>query len=263
VDAAKTETLHLRQPMSYLDNPPRPIVNERVDYEPTGPREKFIVPLLRFHIERALRDFAAPAPPSARALDVGCGRQPFRKTLESLGYSFTGIDVQQNPENTVDFIGAIDEALPKGLVSRGPFHFILCTEVMEHVADWDQAFKNLAALLEQGGRLLITCPQFYRLHEEPYDFWRPTLHALRYFGGRAGLRTLHDVAAGGAWDVLGTLLADCLPHASTNRIAARGLAKLVSLSMRVLLKLLYHGGLQRTVRLRSAHYLSNIIVFEL
>jgi len=85
---------------------------------------------------------------------------------------------------------------------------------MEHVADWDKAFKNLALLMERGGRVLITCPQFYRLHEEPYDFWRPTLHALRYFGGRAGFRTVHDVAAGGAWDVLGTLLADCLPYPS-------------------------------------------------
>jgi len=250
--------------MSYLmDNIPRPFVNERVDYEPAGPREKFIVPLLRRHIEGALKDYAAPASPLVRALDVGCGRQPFRRTLESFGYSFTGMDVQQNPENTVDFIGAIDEALPEGLVSRGPFHFILCTEVLEHVADWDKAFKNLAVLLERGGCLLITCPQFYRLHEEPYDFWRPTLHALRYFGGRAGFRTLHDVAAGGAWDVLGTLLADCLPYSSSDHVAARGLTKLVSMSIRVVLKLLYHGGLQRTVRLRSAHYLSNVIVFEL
>jgi hypothetical protein len=63
--------------------------------------------------------------------------------------------------------------------------------------------------------------------------------------------------------VLGTLLADCLPYSSSGRVAARGLTKLVPLSMRVLLKLLYLGGFQRTVRLRSAHYLSNVIVFEL
>jgi 2-polyprenyl-3-methyl-5-hydroxy-6-metoxy-1,4-benzoquinol methylase len=112
-------------------------------------------------IEGALKDYAKPASPLARALDVGCGRQPFRRTLESFGYSFTGMDVQQNPENTVDFISAIDATLPEELVSRGPFHFILSTEVMEHVADWDKAFKNLAVLQERGGRLLITGPQFY------------------------------------------------------------------------------------------------------
>jgi SAM-dependent methyltransferase len=246
-----------------MNSLPRPIVTERVDYEPAGAREKFIVPLLRRHIEGVLNDYAAPAPPLARALDVGCGRQPFRKTLESLGYSFIGIDVQQNPEDTVDVICAIDEPLTEGLVSRGPFHFILCTEVMEHVADWDKAFENLAALMIPGGRLFITCPHFYLLHEEPYDFWRPTLHALTYFGSRVGFQTIHQQAAGGAWDVLGTLLADCRPCAASERLVARGMTRLVSLSIRGLFKLLCHGGLQRIVKLRSSVYLSNIIVFEL
>jgi SAM-dependent methyltransferase len=246
-----------------MNSLPRPIVKERVNYEPAGPQEQFIVPLLRWHIEQVLANYAALPPPGARVLDVGCGRQPFRKTLESLGYSYTGIDVQQNPENTVDVICAIDEPLPEWLISCGPFHFVLCTEVMEHVADWDRAFKNLAALMEQGGRLLITCPYFYLLHEEPYDFWRPTLHALRYFGSRAGFRILHHAAAGGAWDVLGTLLAECRPYSASDRLVDRGITKLVSLSRRGLFKLLREGRLQRMVKMRSSLYLSNIIVLEL
>src|SRR5262245_47361574 len=112
--------------MDYL---PRPIVEERPDYEPMGLQEEFIVPLLRRHIEDALATYAAPAPPYAKALDAGCGRQPFRKTLESMGYSYTSFDVQQSPENTVDVIGALDEPLPSQLTNRGPFHFILCTEI--------------------------------------------------------------------------------------------------------------------------------------
>ena len=41
--------------------------------------------------------------------------------------------------------------------------------------------SNVAALLAPGGRVLLTVPHVYRLHEEPYDFWRPTLHAIHYF----------------------------------------------------------------------------------
>jgi SAM-dependent methyltransferase len=204
-----------------------------------------------------------PRPKGARALDVGCGRRPFRKILESLGYSSTGIDVQQNPENTVDVVCAIDGPLPEGLVSLGPFHFVLCTEVMEHVADWDRAFKNLATLMHHGGRLLITCPYFYLLHEEPYDFWRPTLHSLKYFGSQAGFRSLREEAAGGAWDVLGTLLADCHPYSASQRLLDRGITKLVSLSRRGLFNLLCNGRLQQIVKIRSSLYLSNIVVFEL
>jgi len=68
-----------------------------------------------------------------------------------MGYSYTGRDVQQNPEGTVDVVCAIDEELPVELTYRGPFDLVLCTEVLEHVADWDMAFRNLATLLGRGG----------------------------------------------------------------------------------------------------------------
>jgi SAM-dependent methyltransferase len=244
---------------SYL---PRPAVVRRADYEPTSPEEEFIVPLLRECIERAIARYAVPVPPEGRALDVGCARQPFRKTLESLGYSYTGLDVQQNPEGTVDVICGIDEPLPVGLISRGPFQFVLCTEVMEHVADWDLAFRNLAELAAPGGRLLITCPHFYQLHEEPHDFWRPTLHVLSYYAHRVGLQVLDQQAAGDAWDVLGTLLANCSPASKSHRLLDRGLAKLVRLSQRWLFNLLRARRLQKMIHLRSPLYLSNVVVLQ-
>ena len=240
----------------------RPILVERPDYEPAWPQEQFIVPLLRQHIEYALNTYADPAPLKGRVLDVGCGRQPFRKTLESLGYSYTSLDAQQNPENSVDLICAIDEPLPMEFTSYGPFHLILCTEVMEHVADWDMAFRNLATLVAEGGRLLITCPHFYQLHEEPYDFWRPTLHALKHFGDRAGFQVVQQEAAGDAWDVLGTVLANCSAISASRGLLDRGVTKLVALCQRSLFKLLCSRRLQQAVQLNGPLYLSNIVVFE-
>lgn len=245
-----------------MNHQPRPIIHERLTYEPQWPHEEFIVPLLRQQIQDALAAYAVPAPPQGRALDVGCGGQPFRASLESIGYSYIGLDAQQNPENTVDVVSAIDEPLSMALTKHGPFHFLLCTEVMEHVADWDAAFKNLASLMTQGGRLLITCPQFYELHEEPYDFWRPTLHALNFYASRVGLKTLQQVAAGDAWDVLGTLLPSCQPYPVSNRLLDRGATKLVAYSQRLLFKLLRHRLIQRKVSLQGPLYLSNIAVFE-
>ena len=245
--------------MTYLQ---RPNIIERANYEPAWPQEQFMVPLLRQHIENALNTYATPAPLEGRALDVGCGRQPFRKELESIGYSYTGVDVQQNPEGMVDIICAIDEALPVELTINGRFNFVLCTEVMEHVADWDMAFRNLATLVAEGGRLLITCPHFYQLHEEPYDFWRPTLHALKYFADRVGFQAVQQEAAGDAWDVLGTLLANCWTRPASSRLLDRGVTKLVALGQRWLFKLLCSRRIQQAVQLNSPLYLSNIVVFE-
>lgn len=240
----------------------RPNTIERSNYEPAWPQEQFIVPLLRQRIEHVLNTYATPAPLEGRALDVGCGRQPFRKAIESIGYSYIGIDVQQTPEGTVDVVCAIDEPLSMELINHGPFHFVLCTEVMEHVADWDIAFKNFAKLVAKGGRMLITCPHFYQLHEEPYDFWRPTLHALKYFAARAGFQVVQQEAAGDAWDVLGTLLANCWTCPASSQLLDRGLTKLVALGQQWLFKLLCSRRLQQSVQLNSPLYLSNIVVFE-
>jgi SAM-dependent methyltransferase len=240
----------------------RPGTIERREYVPNSAQDEFIVPLLGERIRRAIATHAAPAPAAGRALDIGCGGQPFRRDLEALGFSYTGLDVQQNPEETVDVICAIDDALPPELLARGRFDFLLCTEVLEHVADWDAAFRNFALLLAPRGRLLVTCPHFYPLHAEPYDYWRPTLHALRHFGTRAGLRTVQQEAAGDAWDVLGTLLATCQPRSTARRWPHRVTRRLVALGARSLSSLLRGRRLQQLVELDSPLYLSNVAVFE-
>ncbi len=238
------------------------VSNQRSIYEPVWPQERFIVPLLRRKIERALAAYAVPAPPQGRLLDAGCGRQPFRSALESMGYSYTGVDAQQNLEGTVDVICALDRPLPTDLMSRAPFDFVLCTEVLEHVADWNAAFRNLVTLMAPGARLLVTCPHFYQLHEEPYDFWRPTLHALRYYGDRAGLTILDQEAAGDAWDVLGTLLANCKPAPASSQLPDRAAAKLAAVGHHLLFNALSNRRLQGMVHMHGPLYLSNIVVFE-
>ncbi len=234
----------------------------RANYEPEWPQEQFIVPLLRQRIEVAISTYATPALVEGRALDVGCGRQPFRKALEFRGYSYTSVDVKQNPEGVVDIVCAIDKPLPVELTSQGLFDFVLCTEVMEHVADWDMAFRNFATIVAENGRILITCPHFYQLHEEPYDFWRPTLHALKYFANRAGFQVIQQEAAGDAWDVLGTLLGNCWASPASNRLLDRGMTRLVASGHKWLFKLLCSRRLQQTVQLNGPLYLSNIMVLE-
>ncbi|NJL10543.1 MAG: class I SAM-dependent methyltransferase [Calothrix sp. SM1_7_51] len=165
----------------------------------------------------------------SRALDIGCGRQPFRKDLEALGYTYTSSDVNQNIESSVDILFELDKPIPIELIELSPFSLIFCTEVMEHIANWDMAFSNFAQLLSSGGRLLITCPYFYQLHEVPYDFWRPTPYALQYFADKHGFTLLFQENAGDAWDILGTLLANVYSLPSSRSLRDRLLNRIVSL----------------------------------
>lgn len=233
----------------------------RSTYKPRHPQEQFIVPLLQRHIDRLLQLHALPSPESGHVLDVGCGRQPFRAILESRGYAYTGLDVEQNPEGTVEIVCSIDQNLPQELAFES-FQFVLCTEVLEHVADWDVAFRNLAALTAPGGHILITCPHFYPLHEEPYDYWRPTHHAVRYFAERVNLTIAEEVKAGDAWDVLGTALTCCWPSVEKGDFKSRVMRKIVSAVKTRFFNILVKEKLQKMVPMNGPLYMSNIFVLE-
>lgn len=237
-------------------------LERRSDYGLAPPQDRFIVQLLKQHVERVLNTYAVPRSSQPHALDIGCGSQPLRESIETLGYKYLSIDVHQNPEKTVDIICEIDRALPPELTNVGHFDFIICTEVMEHVVDWDTSFSNFAKLLAPGGRLFITCPHVYQLHEEPYDFWRATPYALQYFGNKYGLNPIHQLNAGDAWDVLGTLLANFYTLPVSHKIGDRILNRVTSFFQQWLLKLLLNGNLQKSVSANGSFYQSNIVVFE-
>lgn len=237
-------------------------LDRRAEYGLAPPQDRFVVQLLKQHIDEVLSKYANSSSSHRRVLDIGCGRQPFRKKLESLGYTYVSADVHQNPEKTVDIICEIDRSLPPELTEHGGFEFILCTEVMEHVVDWDTSFSNFAKLLAPGGRLFITCPHVYQLHEVPYDFWRPTPYVLQYFGNKYGIKVIHQVNAGDAWDILGTLLANFYTLPVSRKLSDRILNRLVSHFQKWILELLLSGDIQKSVSVNGSFYQVNIILFE-
>jgi SAM-dependent methyltransferase len=239
------------------------LIDRRSEYQSTSSQEQFIVPLLRDRIDVALKDFAAPLGPGRKLLDIGCGEQPLRTTLEGIGFAYTSADIQQNKPGTVDFVAAIDQPLPAELLERGPFDFIVCKEVMEHVADWEMAFGNLRQLLADRGRVLITCPHFYPLHEVPHDFWRPTPFALQFFAARHGLKILDQQSAGDGLELLATAFACVEPVARKDNMLSRLAAWICDFARKAGFVLLRTKWLRNNVKGRSALYLSNIVVLEM
>ena len=234
---------------------------ERTGYVPQWPIERWMVPLLGQAIEERLRRYAAPLAARGRCLDVGCGGQPFRPHLEGMGFEYTGFDVHQSPQGSIDVLGAIDEPLPPAL-GRAEFQFVLCTEVLEHVARWPEAFRNLAALLAPGGRLLLTAPHLWFPHEEPADFFRPTHWALDYHGRAAGLTPLEITRLGDGRDVLGTVLTSVRIRPAGGRWFYRPFVIPLRLMRSALLQALRSRAARRFVSFETSLYLSTIAVFE-
>ena len=244
----------------------RPTLVERTAYEPKLPVEEFMVPLLKGKIEGILEGLPI-CDTEYKVLDLGCGGQPFRHLFEKRGHKYVSADAQ-DPLGIVDCIVEVDKELPEALLSTGPFDFILCTEVMEHVADWDQAFTNFGRLLKTRGRILITCPHFYILHEEPYDFWRPTIYALRFYSMKHNLGEIVLEPLGDSWDVLGTVLGagyDSLKPRRQDEFLNRISARFWNCMFKASYKALAKRWLQKRYVLSNELYpvyLSNVALFE-
>jgi ubiquinone/menaquinone biosynthesis C-methylase UbiE len=63
---------------------------------------------------------------------------------------------------------------------------VLSTQVLEHVADPLSVLAEFFRVLKPDGRLWLTAPFVWYLHEEPYDYYRFTSHGLRFLLERAG-----------------------------------------------------------------------------
>ena len=243
----------------------RPEIERRPDYSAQSPQEEFIVPLLKVAIETQIDRLLSPAQSknAPRVLDAGCGGQPFRARIEKTGAFYYSLDVSAQAGVKVDFVASIDEKhLPESIYQRGPYDLILCSEVLEHVAEWDNVFANFYHLLAPSGHVILTCPHFFPLHEEPYDFWRPTHHAISFFAKKHRLEVKEHEKLGSGWDVFGTLLAgqEFRPRART--IPLRIANRVCNALRWRLFSWLRSGSLQKLVTDEGPFYLANLCVLK-
>ncbi|MBD2654463.1 class I SAM-dependent methyltransferase [Synechocystis sp. FACHB-383] len=238
------------------------ISSRRVDYKFSCPRDSFMTKIIRNHIEFELLDCIKLYDKAPRLIDIGCGNQPFRTFVEQIGFKYTGMDIYQNDFGSVDFIASIDSDISKLSIPQYDFDVILCTEVLEHVATWDTAFENFSKLLKEKGKILITCPHIYPLHEEPFDFWRPTIYAIDFMARKHGFAVLKNICAGNALDVLGTILGSFYTLPSTRNNIDRIINRLFHIFNSAMTTFVSSELIRNRVLVKSNLYLSNILVAE-
>jgi SAM-dependent methyltransferase len=174
-------------------------------------------------------DFIAPRahglPNGAAVLDAGSGTAPYRELFAHCSYSTTDWENSIYDESRqADYIGSL-ESLP---VPDGAFDVVVLTEVLEHVEEPVAALTELRRVLRSGGRLWMTTPMVWQLHEEPYDFYRYTSHGLRSLLGRSGFAEIDVQPLSGYFLTLGQVMRNCAPSIGVNRregaLKLRGIA---------------------------------------
>ena len=137
-------------------------------------------------------------------LDVGCGSRPYQSLLAPHINKYSGVDYPPSASSlsTAD-VFANAQWLP---FASGSFDTILCTQVLEHVPQPWEAVQELARVLRPSGIMILTVPQDWGIHREPYDFYRYTRYGLTVLVEGAGLHLERIERRGGFWAVWGQML---------------------------------------------------------
>ena len=125
--------------------------------------------LLRsWHVRREVRTWATTAPQQAKILDAGSGFGQYDFFMSSLNrqWAIKGVDVKE--EQIADcnaFFSKIGRANVHFafadltvFAEKETYDMILSVDVMEHILDDVQVFKNFYASLKSGGMVLISTP---------------------------------------------------------------------------------------------------------
>lgn len=142
-----------------------------------------------------------------RVLDAGCGRgeifAEFRRFNVPVDYH--GVDLGIGEKDWVFKVSAVAD-LHRLPYKNGSFDKVICNQVLEHVDRPDDVLGELVRVLSPGGRMFLSVPFVWHLHQEPYDRFRFSLHALKYLVGKHSLTADHIQPMGGYFSVLRYIL---------------------------------------------------------
>jgi methyltransferase family protein len=227
----------------------------RRTYAAAAGRDKWTVRLVNEWVSSVVPALLSKAAAGA-VVDVGCAEQPFKPLVEACGRSYVGMDVVQNRSGSVDILSSLETVAAPGV----PYPLILCTEVLEHVADIDAAFAGLRRLAAPRGFVALTVPFVFPLHMEPYDFRRLTLHGVERLATDHGFAVVEATPLGRATDVLATLVADLSILPTSRSLASRAKVAVLRAASSAVVRLLDRAWLSRGVAINSNIYATNGVV---
>ncbi len=186
------------------------------------------------HIDTAVAAFADGREGPLRILDFGCGSGWMSHLLAGYG-QVTGVDLSNDAITRakdhypgVEFL-CVDASQDLGHVLGRKFDVVVSSEVLEHVIKQDEYLVNMAALLTDGGKLVLTTPNgrwkrhFYlgdrKAWMQPYELWMTTGELQMATAGLLERTAVYSFNAGWVID----LPSFGLPHLLGSRLLHAGI----------------------------------------
>jgi|SRR3989338_3262851 len=118
--------------------------------------------------------------PKGTFLDIGCGRQWYRKDLEDL---FINYYAQDHPKISKLYLSSYPVELKSNATNiplpEKSVNLALMIRVFEHLPDPEKALKEIKRILKPKGVLIICTVENYPGHDFPYNYYHWTKFGLK------------------------------------------------------------------------------------
>lgn len=138
-----------------------------------------------------------------RLVDIGCGTKPYEKLLAPFVEEHIGVDHEAtlHDKSNVNLWGTAYNIL----VEDEFFDSAICTAVLEHLEEPENALRECFRILKPNGHAIYSIPFIWHLHEEPRDFYRYSKYGIRYLFEKTGFQIVELIALSGFWVTFGQL----------------------------------------------------------
>lgn len=138
-----------------------------------------------------------------KTVDLGAGRGKYKKIIKQYATEYISIDngssnYQFKKENEIGNIDLVcdleNEKIP---LQNSSVDTIICTEVIEHIANPPHLFKEINRILKPNGYLILSSDWLSPYHPEPKDYWRFSPDAYKYLCQISNLKLIECNSKGG------------------------------------------------------------------
>lgn len=176
---------------------------------------RFSKTLSRKNLYEFLRTELSRLQDGSRLLNVGSGGEVGRivdTVCRLKGIQSVSMDV--SAERKPDVVCDICE-----MSFKNEFNAIVMMEVLEHIQNPQLACREICEALRPGGRLIMSTPFIFPLHDCPHDYWRFTRYGLEHLLQEAGFTAINIKERNGWGEALTVLLARVINTPGHPRLA--------------------------------------------
>lgn len=144
-------------------------------------RENWIINLSKVRSRQGLYEFLNPQFAKIKAgenvLSIGAGgevNEVLSQYAEKQQFSVVSFDIDK--DKTPDILGDICTHS----FEEGTYDTIVMCEVLEHLHSPHLGVETVYHALKQGGKLILTTPFIFPIHDRPYDYFRFTKYGLEH-----------------------------------------------------------------------------------